>query len=38
MGRQAWQSDSDEPMPDWRFLTALKEFDDIIKAPPQVSF
>jgi hypothetical protein len=32
------QSNSVEPMPDWRFLIALKGFDDIIKAPPQVSF
>jgi len=32
------QSDLVGPMPGWRFLTTLKVFDDIIKAPPQVPF
>ncbi|KAG1750274.1 hypothetical protein EDB19DRAFT_2022527 [Suillus lakei] len=32
------QSDSVEPVPGWHFLIALKRFDDIIKAPPQVPF
>ncbi|KAG1729837.1 uncharacterized protein EDB91DRAFT_802381 [Suillus paluster] len=32
------QSDLVEPMPNWRFLTTFKRFNDIIKAPPPVPF
>lgn len=30
---RAWQSDPDEPMSAWGFLTALEGFNDIVKAP-----